>query len=151
MNKRTIILRSFSSTLLLTLGLISCASNNNISNSDPLITQKEPFVVGDIQYGISSYYAEKFHGKKTANGEIYDMYGISGAHQTLPLNSVVKVTNLENNKKLVIKINDRGPFIKDRIFDCSYGAAVKLAFISKGTAIVKVEVLEIGNNLYKKE
>ena len=151
MNKRTFILRLFSTTLLLTLGLISCASSNNISNSDPVITQKEPFVVGDIQYGISSYYAEKFHGKKTANGEIYDMYGISGAHKTLPLNSVVKVTNLENNKVLVMRVNDRGPFIKDRIFDCSYGAAVKLEFISTGTAIVKVEVLEIGNNLYKKE
>ena len=151
MNKRTIILRSFSSTLLLTLGLISCASNNNISKSDLVISKKEPVVVGDIQYGISSYYAEKFHGKKTANGEIYDMYGISGAHKTLPLNSVVKVTNLENNKVLVMRVNDRGPFIKDRIFDCSYGAAVKLEFISTGTAIVKVEVLEIGNNLYKKE
>ncbi len=151
MNKRTIILRLFSSTLLLTYGLISCASSNNISKSDLVISKKEPVVVGDIQYGISSYYAEKFHGKRTANGEIYDMYGISGAHQTLPLNSVVKVTNLENNKVLIVRVNDRGPFIKDRIFDCSYGAAVKLEFISTGTAIVKVEVLEIGNNLYKKE
>ncbi|MEE8479159.1 MAG: septal ring lytic transglycosylase RlpA family protein, partial [Candidatus Neomarinimicrobiota bacterium] len=112
---------------------------------------KEPSAVGDIQYGISSYYADKFHGKRTANGEIFDMYGISGAHQTLPLNSIIKITNLENNKILVIKINDRGPFTKNRIFDCSYGAAVKLGFISKGTATVKVEVLEIGNDLYRKE
>ena len=79
------------------------------------------------------------------------MYGISGAHQTLPLNSIVKVTNLENNNELVIKVNDRGPFLKGRIFDCSYGAAVKLGFISKGTALVKVEIIEIGDNLYKKE
>jgi rare lipoprotein A len=133
------------------LSLIGCASSNKIASSDPVITQKEPIAVGDIQYGISSYYAEKFHGKRTANGEIYDMYGISGAHQTLPLNSIVRVTNLENNKILVIKINDRGPFIKNRIFDCSYGAAVKLEFISKGTATIKVEVLEIGDNLYNKE
>lgn len=149
MNNKFLIL--FSSCLLIMLSLIGCASSNKIARSDPVITQKEPSAVGDIQYGVSSYYAEKFHGRRTANGEIYDMYEISGAHQTLPLNSIVKVTNLENNKILVIKINDRGPFIKNRIFDCSYGAAVKLGFISKGTAIVKVEVLEIGNNLYNKE
>ncbi len=151
MNNRIFLLRLSSAILLLILGLISCASSNKIASSSSIMKQKEPMAVGDIQYGGSSYYAEKFHGKRTANGEIYDMYGVSGAHQTLPLNSIVKVTNLENNKKLVIKINDRGPFIKDRIFDCSYGAAVKLAFISKGTAIVKVEVVKIGNNLYKKE
>ena len=151
MNKRAFILRLFSSYLLVLLGLISCASSNKADGPDMVIKQKEPIAVGDIQYGVSSYYAEKFHGRRTANGEIYDMYGISGAHQTLPLNSIVKVTNLENNKELVMKVNDRGPFIKNRIFDCSYGAAVKLEFISSGTAIVKVEVLEIGNNLYKKE
>jgi rare lipoprotein A (peptidoglycan hydrolase) len=151
MNKRVFILRSFSSCLLIILGFVSCASNNKVDCPDTVIKQKEPVAVGDIQYGLSSYYAEKFHGRRTANGEIYDMYGISGAHQTLPLNSIVKVTNLKNNKELVIKVNDRGPFIKNRIFDCSYGAAVKLEFISNGTATVKVEVLEIGNNLYKKE
>jgi len=149
MNNKFLIL--FSSFLLIMLSLIGCASSNKIARFDPVITQKEPIAVGDIQYGVSSYYAEKFHGKRTANGEIYDMYEISGAHKTLPLNSIVKVTNLENNKILVIKINDRGPFIKNRIFDCSYGAAVKLGFISKGTATVKVEVLEIGDNLYKME
>lgn len=133
------------------LCLNGCVRHNKTVSIDPVVLQKEPVAVGDIQYGVSSYYAEKFHGRRTANGEIYDMYGISGAHQTLPFNTIVKVTNLENNKELVIKITDRGPFIKGRIFDCSYGAAVKLGFISKGTAIVKVEVLEIGNNLYKKE
>ena len=151
MNNRIFILRLYSSYLLIIFGLVSCASSNKGYSPDTVIKMKEPTVVGDIEYGVSSYYAEKFHGKRTANGEIYDMYGISGAHQTLPLNSIVKVTNLENNKELIMKVNDRGPFIKNRIYDCSYGAAVKLEFISKGTAIVKVEVLEIGNNLYKKE
>ncbi len=151
MNNRIFLLRLSSAILLLTLGLISCASSNKIASSSPILKQKELVAVGDIQYGVSSYYADKFHGRRTANGEIFDMYGISGAHQTLALNSIVKVTNLENNKELLIRVNDRGPFIKDRIFDCSYGAAVKLGFISKGTAIIKVEVLEIGNNLYKKE
>lgn len=143
--------RLFSLIILLTLGLINCAGSNKIVSTEFVMKQKVPDSVGDIQYGISSYYAEKFHGKRTANGEVYDMYGISGAHQTLPLNSIVKVTNLENNKELVIKVNDRGPFMKDRIFDCSYGAAVQLGFISNGTAIVKVEVIEIGDNQYKKE
>ena len=143
--------RLFNICFLIILSLIGCASSNKTVKIEHVISQKEPSAVGDIQYGISSYYADKFHGKRTANGEIYDMYGISGAHQTLPLNSIVKITNLENNKILVIKINDRGPFIKNRIFDCSYGAAVKLGFISKGTATVKVEVLEIGNDLYRKE
>jgi rare lipoprotein A len=151
MNRRKLLLRLFSSIILLTLSLISCASNNKNVSPELVVEQKLPDKIGDIQYGVSSYYAEKFHGKRTANGEIYDMYGISGAHQTLPLNSIVKVTNLENNIELVIKVNDRGPFLKGRIFDCSYGAAVKLGFISKGTAIVKVEIIEIGDNLYKKE
>ena len=151
MNKKSIILKLYGLCFLISLSLISCASSNNISSNSSAITQEEPTAVGDIQYGVSSYYAEKFHGRRTANGEIYDMYGISGAHQTLPLNSIVKVTNLENNKELMVRINDRGPFIKNRIFDCSYGAAVKLGFISNGTAIVKVEVIEIGDNLYKKE
>ena len=151
MNKKALLLRIIGTFLLIILSLVSCASSTKISKSDNVIEQKQPNSVGDIQYGISSYYADKFHGRRTANGEVYDMYAISGAHQTLPLNSIVKVTNLENNRVLTMKINDRGPFIKDRIFDCSYGAAVKLGFISKGTAIVKVEVIEIGNNLYKKE
>ena len=148
---KNIIFRIITANLLIIFSLISCASSNKIPKSDAIIEQKQPTSVGDIQYGVCSYYAEKFHGRRTANGEIYDMYGVSGAHQTLPLNSIVKVTNLENNRVLTMKINDRGPFIKNRIFDCSYGAAVKLGFISKGTAIVKVEVIEIGNNLYKKE
>ena len=151
MNKKNILLKLNGLCFIILLSFISCASSNKIAKSNNIIKQKEPVSAGDIQYGVSSYYAEKFHGRRTANGEIYDMYGISGAHQTLPLNSIVKVTNLENNKELVIRVNDRGPFIKNRIFDCSYGAAVKLGFISMGTAIVKVEVIEIGDNLYKKE
>jgi len=151
MNKRILLLRSIISVVFLMLFLIGCTSNKKIVTPEVVVKQKLPDKMGDIQYGVSSYYAEKFHGKRTANGEIYDMYGISGAHQTLPLNSIVKVTNLENNKELIIKVNDRGPFVKNRIFDCSYGAAVKLEFVSKGTTMVKVEIIEIGDNLYKKE
>jgi rare lipoprotein A len=103
------------------------------------------------QKGISSYYAEKFHGKLTANGEVYDMYGISAAHQTLPLNTIIRVTNLENRKSIILRINDRGPFVKNRILDCSYGAALKLGFVKKGTTKVKIEVIELGDNNYLKK
>ena len=100
--------------------------------------------------GISSYYGEDFHGKLTANGEVYDMYGLTAAHKTLPLNTIVRVTNLENNKSLILRINDRGPFVKGRILDCSYGAALKLGFIGNGTTNVLVEVIEYGDDKYMK-
>ncbi|MDP6533473.1 MAG: septal ring lytic transglycosylase RlpA family protein [Candidatus Marinimicrobia bacterium] len=103
-----------------------------------------------LMTGISSYYAEDFHGKLTANGEIYDMYGLTAAHKTLPLNTIVRVTNLDNNKSLILRINDRGPYVKGRILDCSYGAALKLGFIAKGTTKVKIEVIEFGDNKYMK-
>jgi len=131
--------------------LISCTGGRPTIQPVTATGITSPNKIGDIQYGISSYYAEKFHGRRTANGEIYNMNGLSAAHQTLPLNSIVRVTNLENNKVIDLKINDRGPFIKNRVLDCSYGAAVKLGFIRKGTAMVKIEVLKIGNNIYKNE
>ena len=98
--------------------------------------------------GISSYYGPKFHGKLTANGEIFDMYGVTAAHKKLPFNTYVRVTNENNNKNLLIRINDRGPYVGDRILDCSYGAAKKLGFVNDGTAPVKIEVVEWGDNEY---
>ena len=98
--------------------------------------------------GISSYYAEDFHGKLTANGEVYDMYGLTAAHKTLPLNTIVRVTNLDNEKSLILRINDRGPYVKGRILDCSYGAAKKLGFLENGTTQVRVEVIEWGDGEY---
>ena len=84
----------------------------------------------------------------TANGEVFDMYGLTAAHKTLPLNTIVRVTNLENKKSLILRINDRGPYVKGRILDCSYGAAKKLDFINQGTANVKIEVIEWGDGAY---
>ena len=91
-----------------------------------------------------------FDGNLTANGETYDKDGISAAHKTLPLNSIVRVTNLNNGKSVKLKINDRGPYIKGRILDCSYGAAKELDFVQQGTTEVKVEVIKWGDNEYKK-
>ena len=98
--------------------------------------------------GVSSYYGKDFHGKLTANGEIFDMYGVTAAHKKLPFNTYVRVTNENNNKNLLIRINDRGPYVGDRILDCSYGAAKKLGFVNEGIAPVKVEVVEWGDGEY---
>jgi len=99
-------------------------------------------------YGTSSYYGQDFHGKLTANGEVYDMYGLTAAHKKLPLNTIVRVTNLANNKSLILRINDRGPYVAGRILDCSYGAAKKLGFLLQGTAKVKIEIIELGDGVY---
>ncbi|MEQ8389521.1 MAG: septal ring lytic transglycosylase RlpA family protein [Thalassospira sp.] len=99
----------------------------------------------DYEYsetGIASWYGPKFHGKPTANGEIFDQYEVSAAHRTLPLPSVVRVTNLENGRSLKVRINDRGPFAHGRIIDMSRRAAQLLGFEKKGTAKVMVEVVE---------
>lgn len=91
--------------------------------------------------GMASWYGKDFHAKKTANGEDYDMETLTAAHRTLPLPSIVKVTNLENGRSLVLRVNDRGPFVKNRIIDVSKRGAQLLGYLDKGTAKVKVEIL----------
>lgn len=98
----------------------------------------------DLTYderGVASWYGPNFHGKKTANGEVFDMALISAAHKTLPMPSVVRVTNLENGRSLIIRLNDRGPFVRGRIIDLSRRAAELLGFSNKGTAMVHVRLL----------
>lgn len=95
-----------------------------------------------VQSGTASWYGTKFHGQNTANGEVYDLYGMSAAHKTLPLPSYVRVTNLDNNKSVILRVNDRGPFYSDRIIDLSYAAAKKLGYAETGTARVKVEGID---------
>ena len=94
--------------------------------------------------GVASWYGEKFHGHKTSNGEVFDMYKVSAAHTRLPIPSFLRVTNLENNRSIVVRVNDRGPFHGDRIIDLSYAAAVKLGFAERGTARVQLDAV-IGN------
>ena len=125
-------------------------SSGKKSISTPSLKTKSNVEHRKVMKGVSSFYAEDFHGKLTANGEVYDMYGLTAAHKTLPLNTIVRVTNLVNNKSLILRINDRGPYIKGRILDCSYGAAKKLDFIVQGTTDVKIEVIEWGDNKYMK-
>jgi rare lipoprotein A len=96
---------------------------------------------GYLEEGVASWYGREFHGRRTSNGERYDMYAISAAHKTLPLPTTARVTNLQNGKSIVVRINDRGPFKKGRIIDLSYGAARELGFVTAGTALVEVEAL----------
>ncbi|WP_100640876.1 septal ring lytic transglycosylase RlpA family protein [Alteromonas facilis] len=96
---------------------------------------------GFTEQGQASWYGQKFHGHLTSNGEIYDMYGMTAAHKTLPLPSFVRVTNKANGKQVVVRVNDRGPFHGDRIIDLSFAAAKKLDFLKTGTANVSLEVI----------
>jgi rare lipoprotein A len=93
------------------------------------------------QRGIASWYGKKFHGQRTSSGEVYDMYAMTAAHPTLPIPSYARVTNLANHKSVVVRVNDRGPFLHDRVIDLSYAAAHKLGIIGNGSAEVEVESL----------
>jgi len=99
---------------------------------------------GFSQKGIASWYGKKFHGRKTANGEIYDMYAMTAAHKTLPIGTWVQVYNLKNNKTIKVRINDRGPFIEDRIIDLSYTGAKKLGMVKSGIAPVEIKAINKG-------
>ena len=104
--------------------------------------QPLPDSKGFRQRGIASWYGKDFHGKKTSNGERYDMHAMTAAHKTLPLGTYVKVYNLENNRQVEVRINDRGPFVRGRIIDLSYSAASKIGIVGPGTA--RVEVVALG-------
>jgi rare lipoprotein A len=95
--------------------------------------------------GVASYYADQYHGRQTSNGEVFDMNALTAAHRTFPFGSMVRVTNLENRKSVVVRVNDRGPFVDGRIIDLSLAAAKELDLIQKGTARVRLEVLAWGD------
>lgn len=99
---------------------------------------------------VASFYGKYFHGRTTANGETYDMNELTAAHKTLPLGTVAKITNVENNKSVVVRINDRGPYIEGREIDLSQGSFAKIGNLNKGLLNVNIEVLELGNNKYSK-
>ena len=99
---------------------------------------------GFKQRGVASWYGKKFHNKMTSMQEPYDMYAMTAAHKTLPLPSYVRVRNLINNKSIVVRVNDRGPFVDNRIIDLSYSAALKLDMVRDGTSLVEIEVVGFG-------
>ncbi len=98
--------------------------------------------VGYAQTGEASWYGKKFHGRKTSNGDVYDMYGMTAAHKTLPLPTYLQVRNLDNGREVVVRVNDRGPFLGGRILDLSYMAAQKLGVVATGSAQVRIEVID---------
>jgi len=97
------------------------------------------------QIGISSYYGKKFHGRKTANGEVFNMYKLTAAHRVLPLGTYVRVTHLDNGRWVEVKVNDRGPFIEGRILDLSFAAALEIEMVNAGTARIMIEVMDTKN------
>ncbi len=147
--------------ILVLLLLSACSGNGLFFRTDGRAYNKDgngiykigaPYQVFDTWYtphenydyqeiGVASWYGPDFHEGVTANGEVYDMYSFTGAHRTLPLPSIVRVTNLENGQSVVVRVNDRGPFAKDRIIDVSKKAAQELGFFEQGTTKVKVEIL----------
>ena len=145
-------------------GSLLRSSGKNYVSLEPSGVYKigTPYQVNNIWYypqedydyrevGIASWYGPDFHNGMTANGEKYDMYALTAAHRTLPLPSIVKVTNLENGKSVVVRVNDRGPFVNNRIIDVSKTAAEILGFDAQGTAKVRVEVMKDESKKLKKE
>ena len=105
--------------------------------------QKKVAIPNNVyQTGMCSYYGEKFHGRTTANGEIFDMYALTAAHKKLPFGTVIKVTNLDNGMSTTVRINDRGPFVKGRILDLSYAAAQKVGMIRTGVAKIAIVIVD---------
>jgi rare lipoprotein A len=98
--------------------------------------------LGFAERGVASWYGPTFHGKRASSGETYDMYQMTAAHRTLPLPTYVEVVNLENNRRVVLKVNDRGPFVDNRVIDLSYVAALKLGVVGRGTAPVEVRAID---------
>lgn len=105
-----------------------------------------PTAVGYRERGIASWYGNKFHGRLTSNGEVYDAYEMTAAHRSLPLPTYVRVTNLDNGRRVIVRVNDRGPFHQDRLIDLSYAAAYKLGFHELGTSRVEVEALSTADD-----
>lgn len=123
----------------------SCASDLRFSKQGSDSTKHSAkFFKGQVLAGECSYYGKKFHGRQTANGEIYDMYKMTAAHKRLPFGTILEIENIANGKKIRVRINDRGPFKPGRIIDLSFAAAKKLDMIKQGTAKIRAVILELG-------
>jgi rare lipoprotein A len=142
-------------TLSLNLGCqaASTGTSDTVGNLPPTQT---PYVINNKRYypipsaygynerGIASWYGKKFHGRRTSNGEVYDMHAMTAAHKTLPMNTMLMVKNLDNGKQVIVRVNDRGPFVRGRIIDLSYKAAKTLGMTGIGTARVQVVAMTEG-------
>ncbi len=126
---------------LLTLLMVACWPADVTADSPPLQAVRTPDAEPTMQVGTASWYGSWHHGRTTANGEIFDMYAMTAAHKSLPLGTRVRVTNLTNQKTVSLRINDRGPYIHDRVLDVSFGAAQQLGFVKRGLAPVRIMIV----------
>lgn len=152
---REITVSSRSTAAIAVVIILSClhVPAHGYTPTDSIQRTQLPYVIGNKRYfpiphsrgfnqtGIASWYGHRFHGRRTSNGEIYDMHAMTAAHKLLPMNTMLLVKNLENNRQTVVRVNDRGPFIRGRIIDLSYQAARRLGIVAKGTANVKIIAL----------
>jgi hypothetical protein len=133
--------------ICLLLTAVSCSAGKSIRSEPPPIRPAEEILSSDFfQTGTASWYGDDFHGKLTADGEIYDMNKLTAAHQTLPFHTLLEVENLENGLKVLVRVNDRGPFLKDRVIDLSRLAAQRLGMVEKGTAPVILRLVRWQGN-----
>ena len=132
---------------IFTLTLIGCVSSPKYSSQPARKEMRwkrgNEYVLESIT-GMASFYGQKFHGRKTSNGETFDMWAMTAAHKEYPFGTMIRVTNLKNDKSVIVRINDRGPFIEGRIIDLSRGAAGRIGLIEEGVAKVRLDVLEWG-------
>lgn len=139
-------MKKFILILIITLAFISCSNSKKRSVLYPKsVTQDSRFEVGRTIKGKASWYGRYFHGKKTASGEKYNMNDLTAANKTLPFGTIVKVKNLDNNKTVKVKINDRGPFVKGRMIDLSKKAFEKISPLGVGILNVEVTILDTSN------
>lgn len=145
----TVIFTAFLLTCLMAPLMTSCAKADNYRiprTQVPYVINNTtyyplPTAVGYAETGIASWYGDDFHGRPTSNGETYNMHSMTAAHKTLPMNTMLLVKNIENGRETVVRVNDRGPFVRGRIIDLSLGAAKTLNIVNRGTARVKVVAL----------
>lgn len=147
--------------ILILLLLLSVAVTPALAKKQP--RTQSPYVINNKRYypipssdgfqqrGLASWYGRDFHGRKTSNGEIYNMHAMTAAHKVLPMNTMLLVKNMENGRKTVVRVNDRGPFVRGRVIDLSYKAAKKLGVVKKGTAHVQLVALAEGTVLHEGE
>lgn len=145
-NSKVYFLACIISSFLLAYCTESVLAGSTPATQSPYVIKNKryfpiPTAHGYNEKGIASWYGPDFHGRRTSNGEIYDMHAMTAAHKTLPMNTMLLVKNIDNGRKIVVRVNDRGPFIRGRIIDLSYKAAQKIGAIAKGTARVQIVAL----------
>lgn len=121
--------------VVMSLTLLHCSHSKSVKSSQNIKSD-------DVFAGESSWYGQPFNGRKTASGERYNMYALTAAHRTLPFGTMLEITNLENDKKVIVKVNDRGPYVGARVLDLSYGAAKQLGFAKLGTTGIRARILK---------